>query len=234
MTFTKEALVTSICPVSWTRCRKLSTIQWPERFFALIMYILFQLRLMMVNIVKNSWQITSSKIRPTLGELIWPLWTCNEGAITVYQATTHFESNSRWDVCNFHTIPWIITVSFLTSFYVCKFITIYYFLLCRYCGLSRAYHWNDLAGSFTNDTLQRYIHTYATPDDIDLWSAGISERPTPGSMVGPVFGCIMGETFKNLRYGDRFWYENGGWPSSFTLGTFSSSQFVIRQIVITN
>ncbi|EFX81607.1 hypothetical protein DAPPUDRAFT_317231 [Daphnia pulex] len=86
-----------------------------------------------------------------------------------------------------------------------------------FCGLRRARHWNDLAGSFTNETLQKYSKTYATPDDIDLWSAGISERPLPGSMVGPIFGCIMGETFKNLRYGDRFWYENGGLPNSFTL-----------------
>ena len=88
----------------------------------------------------------------------------------------------------------------------------------EYCGLGRAHHWDDLAGVFTNETMQRYVRIYATPDDIDLWSAGVSERPAPGSMVGPVFGCIMGETFKNLRYGDRFWYENGGWPSSFTLG----------------
>ena len=88
----------------------------------------------------------------------------------------------------------------------------------EFCGLPKARQWADLSGSFTNDTLLRYRQIYASVDDIDLWTAGISERPLAGSMVGPVFGCIMGETFKNLRYGDRFWYENGGWPSSFTLG----------------
>ena len=88
----------------------------------------------------------------------------------------------------------------------------------EFCGLRRARHWDDLVGSFTNETLQKYARTYASPDDIDLWSAGISERPSSRSMVGPVFGCIIGETFKNLRYGDRFWYENGGLPNSFTLG----------------
>lgn len=91
----------------------------------------------------------------------------------------------------------------------------------EYCGLPRARTWNDLAGSFTNETLQKYARTYSSPDDIDLWSAGISERPLPGSMVGRVFGCIMGESFKNLRYGDRYWYENGGLPNSFTLGKFT-------------
>lgn len=58
---------------------------------------------------------------------------------------------------------------------------------------------------------------YASPEDIDLWSAGITERPLPGSMVGPTLACLIGKQFHNFRHGDRFWYENGGWPSSFTL-----------------
>jgi len=88
----------------------------------------------------------------------------------------------------------------------------------EFCGLKRARSWNDLADAFTNNTLHKYTQVYASPDDIDLWSAGVSERPVPGSMVGPVFGCIMGETFRNLRQGDRFWYENSDMPSSFTTG----------------
>lgn len=85
------------------------------------------------------------------------------------------------------------------------------------CGMKRARDWNDLNGVFTNNTLQKYASLYNSVDDIDLWSAGISEKAAPGSMVGPIFGCIMGHTFKNLRFGDRFWYENAGEPSSFTL-----------------
>ena len=69
----------------------------------------------------------------------------------------------------------------------------------EYCGLNRARTWDDLSAAFTNDTLRRYSELYESPDDIDLWSAGISERPIPGSMVGPVFACIMGDTFRNLR-----------------------------------
>ena len=84
--------------------------------------------------------------------------------------------------------------------------------------MKSARRWNDLSGSFANDTLKHFSDIYESPDDVDLWTAGVSERPTPGSMVGPVFGCIIGETFKNLRLGDRFWHENSGQPSSFTQG----------------
>lgn len=87
----------------------------------------------------------------------------------------------------------------------------------RFCGLEPAPNWDNLAEFFANtNTSEAYKELYASVDDIDLWSAGISERHAPGAKVGPVFGCIIGQTFQNFRQGDRFWYENGGQPSSFT------------------
>lgn len=54
------------------------------------------------------------------------------------------------------------------------------------------------------------------PSDVDLWSGGVSERPLPGSMLGPTFACIIATQFSYSRRGDRFWYENPNQPSSFT------------------
>jgi hypothetical protein len=85
-----------------------------------------------------------------------------------------------------------------------------------WCGLPSVRQWADLALHMDNRTVAAYQQVYATPDDIDLWSAGVSEKPLSGSLIGPTFACIIGRQFRNLRHGDRFWYENGGWPSSFT------------------
>jgi len=87
----------------------------------------------------------------------------------------------------------------------------------EWCGFPAIHSWDDLLSVMSNKTVAGYSAIYESPDDVDLWSAGISERPLPGSMVGPTFACIMGKQFHNYRHGDRFWYENGGWPSSFTL-----------------
>ncbi|CAG0890251.1 unnamed protein product [Darwinula stevensoni] len=87
----------------------------------------------------------------------------------------------------------------------------------KFCGLPPVKTWYDLAAWMPNDTVRRYSEIYRSPADIDLWSAGISERPLPGAMVGPTLACLIGLQFRDLRLGDRFWYENSGWPSSFTI-----------------
>lgn len=45
-------------------------------------------------------------------------------------------------------------------------------------------------------------------DDIDLFVGGVSEDPADGAVVGPTFGCVIATTFRNLRTGDRLFYEN--------------------------
>jgi hypothetical protein len=61
------------------------------------------------------------------------------------------------------------------------------------------------------------VISHRHPDDIDLWSGGISEYKLPGALIGPTFACIIARQFSNIRRGDRFWFENPGFPSSFTL-----------------
>ena len=39
-----------------------------------------------------------------------------------------------------------------------------------------------------------------------------------GAVVGPTFGCLLGQQFQILKMGDRFWYENNIPPSAFTKG----------------
>lgn len=54
------------------------------------------------------------------------------------------------------------------------------------------------------------------PQDIDLWSGGVSEKSLPGSMLGPTFACIIATQMSYVRRGDRFWYELPNQPSTFT------------------
>ncbi|CAG2107788.1 unnamed protein product [Medioppia subpectinata] len=86
----------------------------------------------------------------------------------------------------------------------------------EWCGLPRAETFEDLEPWLNNKTAYHYSQLYAHPDDIDLWSGGISERRLPGAMIGPTFACIVARNFANIRRGDRFWFENSGFPSAFT------------------
>ncbi|XP_059059123.1 uncharacterized protein LOC131852476 [Achroia grisella] len=84
------------------------------------------------------------------------------------------------------------------------------------CGLSAILEFEDLFRVMPVRTVRKLESLYRHVDDIDLFTGGMSERPVVGGLVGPTFACIIAQQFSNLRKGDRFWYENGGFESSFT------------------
>ena len=72
---------------------------------------------------------------------------------------------------------------------------------------------------------QTYYHGFSdlvasSVDDVDLYSAGVVEEHVSGGMVGPTFACIIAKQFRNLRVGDRFWYERPDQYIGFTPGTY--------------
>ena len=59
---------------------------------------------------------------------------------------------------------------------------------------------------------------FSDPRDIDMFAGALSERPIPGGLLGPTNACILANQFRNLKKGDRFFYEN---PFSSTGFSFS-------------
>ena len=55
---------------------------------------------------------------------------------------------------------------------------------------------------------------------MDYYVGGLSEKPAVGALIGPTFSCIIGNQFKDLKRGDRFYYENGQTTTGFTIGNY--------------
>ncbi|XP_060078602.1 myeloperoxidase-like [Ylistrum balloti] len=89
----------------------------------------------------------------------------------------------------------------------------------RWCGLGRARHFGlGPDGLVHHDQASARLlqRTYRDPDDIDVLTGAISERHLKGASVGPTFACIIGYQFRELKVGDRFWYERAHPITGFT------------------
>lgn len=73
-------------------------------------------------------------------------------------------------------------------------------------GLGRIESFNDPI--WREGVGERLAQVYDSPDDVDLWVAGLAENAVGDSLLGETSSTILTQQFENLRNGDRFWYEN--------------------------
>ncbi|XP_059611568.1 peroxidase [Phlebotomus argentipes] len=86
----------------------------------------------------------------------------------------------------------------------------------RKCGLSRADSWQKMRGIMGPESVQRLQTLYQRPEDVDVYTGALLEKPTNDSLVGPVLLCMLGDQFVRLKEGDSFWYERTQGPQRFT------------------
>ncbi|CAL1547362.1 unnamed protein product [Lymnaea stagnalis] len=84
------------------------------------------------------------------------------------------------------------------------------------CGLRPLTGFDDVDGLGPN--VAQLARVYRSVDDVDLFTGLVHEPPAPGSnaLVGPTLACILGTQFYNLKFGDRFFFDNDDKLIAFT------------------
>ncbi|NXP83654.1 PERE peroxidase, partial [Passerina amoena] len=81
----------------------------------------------------------------------------------------------------------------------------------KFCGLSQPSGVKSLGHVLRNRNLARkFLKLYGTPKNIDIWIGALAEPFVKGGRVGPLMACLIGTQFRNIRDGDRFWWQNPG------------------------
>jgi len=84
-----------------------------------------------------------------------------------------------------------------------------------WCGFPRVNRFDDLRGQVDPGIINKLQSLYGSVEDLDLYPLGLAEQPRFGAIMGPTFACMIAQQFRQLKKGDRFWYENGGQAGSF-------------------
>ena len=59
---------------------------------------------------------------------------------------------------------------------------------------------------------------YTSVHDIDLYVGCLNEMHLPDAKMGAIGVCVVADQFSRTKYGDRFFYDRGDQPHSFSLG----------------
>jgi hypothetical protein len=73
-------------------------------------------------------------------------------------------------------------------------------------GLAPAEDFGDISSSPA--VAGALLEAYGDVDLVDVWVGGIAEDHVDGALVGELLRAIIGDQFRRLRDGDRFWYQN--------------------------
>ena len=76
----------------------------------------------------------------------------------------------------------------------------------RSFGLRPVRNFSEIIPADDIETSIKLEHTYGSPEKLDLWVGILAEKAVDGGIMGELGAKIIGETFRNLREGDRFWY----------------------------
>merc|ERR1719471_2830864 len=80
------------------------------------------------------------------------------------------------------------------------------------CGVdppqTQILEFDQLSNNISPENIERLKNAYETPKDIDLFAGMSMETPKKGALVGDTFGCLIGDAFARLKFGDRFFSMN--------------------------
>lgn len=86
----------------------------------------------------------------------------------------------------------------------------------QFCRLTPIKTWSEMKNFIPAEVVDIFSRHYKFVDDVDLFSAAVSEFKQDGAIIGPTLTCLIGNQFRDLKLGDRFWYETASHPASFT------------------
>jgi len=85
----------------------------------------------------------------------------------------------------------------------------------EFFGMQRAKDFDELK-EIPADVRAKLAVLYDYVDDIDVYVGGLAESHVEGGLVGPLFAHMMAAQFRDLKRGDRFYFENGACETIFT------------------
>jgi hypothetical protein len=97
----------------------------------------------------------------------------------------------------------------------------------RAYGLAPARNFRDI--SLDPEVSGALASVYASPEDVDPWVGMLAEEHLPGAMVGATHRAVLGDQFRRLRDGDRFWYQNHLTPDLVELVEAQTLATIIRR-----